>query len=267
MNQQEILVVDDDPAVLSQVRNDLAEERFAVRTAVSVLEAVNRLGHKPSPDAMILDISLGREVSNPGLPEDGLGLLKWVRRELDIPVIMLSATRAESVKVLALNWGADDYVTKPFSPQELTARVKAILRRGRSSDAVPRDFRLGPVAVDSGRHAVSRNGEPIELTFREFRVLEALAQAKGRVLCRSQILDAAWGTGHYSEERTVDVHVRHLREKLEVDPGRPEIILTVRGVGYRCGLLPEADGHGAEAGTAPCSVCVGRDEEEKRESL
>ncbi len=241
MIQPEILLVDDDPSVLKQVKCDLAGQQFAVRTAVSVIEAMHRLNHRPSPEAMILDISLRRDRSAPGLPEDGLGLLKWVRRELDLPVIMLSATRAESVKVLALNWGADDYVTKPFSAQELTARIKAVLRRGKTAEPESDCIRLGPLVIDSGRHQVSRNGELVELTHREFQVLEALAQARGRVLSRGQILDTAWGAGHYSEERTVDVHVRHLREKLESDPGKPEIILTVRGVGYRCGLEGESD--------------------------
>ena len=239
MNQPEILVVDDDPSVLNQVKSDLAGQRFAVRTAVSVLEAMHRLNHRPSPEAMILDISLGNDYSKQGLPEDGLGLLKWVRKELDLPVIMLSATRAESVKILALNWGADDYVTKPFSPQELTARVKAILRRGKAAEPESDVMRLGPLAIDSNRHEVSRDGTLVDLTHREFRVLQALTQANGRVLSRSQILDAAWGVGHYSEERTVDVHIRHLREKLETSPGKPKIILTVRGVGYRCGLSTE----------------------------
>lgn len=242
MTQPEILVVDDDASVLNQVKSDLAGQRFAVRTAVSVLEAMHRLNHRPSPEAMILDISLGGDFSAPGLPEDGLSLLKWVRRELDLPVIMLSATRAESVKILALNWGADDYVTKPFSPQELTARLKAVLRRGKGSGAESDCLRLGPLLIDLNRHEVSRDGELADLTHREFRVLEALTQAKGRVLSRSQILDAAWGVGHYSEERTVDVHVRHLREKLETDPSKPEIILTVRGVGYRSGLSSEQAG-------------------------
>ena len=240
MTQPEILVVDDDPSVLNQVKSDLAGQRFAVRTAVSVLEAMHRLNHPPSPEAMILDISLGRDHSAPGLPEDGLGLLKWVRQELDLPVIMLSATRAESVKILALNWGADDYVTKPFSPRELTARVMAILRRGNCEKRSDR-LRLGPLTIDTKRYEVTRDDHLIDLTHREFRLLEALARARGRVLSRSQILDAAWGVGHYSEERTVDVHVRHLREKLEADPSRPEIILTVRGVGYRCGLSADPE--------------------------
>ncbi len=261
MNEPEILVVDDDPSVLNQVKCDLSGQRFAVRTAVSVLEAMHRLSHRPSPNAMILDISLGRDFSAPGLPEDGLGLLKWVRQELDLPVIMLSATRAESVKILALNWGADDYVTKPFSPQELTARVKAVLRRGKPAESESEVVRLGPLVIDSNRHEVARDGTLVDLTHREFRVLQALTQANGRVLSRSQILDAAWGVGHYSEERTIDVHVRHLREKLETDPSKPEIILTVRGVGYRCGLsagqdaparqaAPAAPSDGFEAGIA-----------------
>lgn len=232
--------MDDDESVLHQVRSDLAERGFVVRSAVSVLEAVNRLSLAPTPDAVILDISLGRERSTPGLPEDGLGLLKWIRGKLDVPVVMLSATHAESVKVLALNLGADDYVTKPFSPQELAARMTAVLRRKETADAgsAPDLLCFGSLVIDSTRHTVYLNEQPVELTLREFRVLEILAHARGRVLSRAQIMDAAWEPGHHSVERTVDVHVRHLREKLEADPGQPEIILTVRGVGYRFGLAP-----------------------------
>ena len=242
MSQPEILVVDDDPAVLERVRRELTNQRFTVTTAASVLEAMRRLNRRPSPAAMILDIFLDRQPASSGLPEDGLALLKWVRRKLDLPIIMLSAIGAESVKILALNWGADDYVTKPFSALELAARVHAVLRRRRTTaEPASEVFRLGTVVIDCDRHQVSRDGAPVDVTHRELRVLEALARAGGKVLSRAEILDAAWGLGHHSEKRTVDVHIRHLRTKLEADPSRPEIILTVRGVGYRCGVGAERD--------------------------
>ena len=196
------------------------------------------------PAAMVLDISLGGGTSAPDLPDDGLGLLEWVRDLVDIPIIMLSATQAEIVKIMALNMGADDYVTKPFSTHELAARLKAVLRRGASAQAEQGPLQLGPLRIDTNRPEVYRDGELVDLTLREFRVLETLAQASGRVLSRTQIMDSAWGPGHYSVERTIDVHVRHLREKLEADPSRPEIILTVRGVGYRFGLAAEGGGAG-----------------------
>jgi two-component system, OmpR family, alkaline phosphatase synthesis response regulator PhoP len=245
MSQPEILVVDDDPSVLERVERELTDQRFAVATAATVLEAMRRLNRQPSPAAMILDIFLDRHAATAGLPEDGLALLKWVRRKLDLPIIMLSAIGAESVKVLSLNWGADDYVTKPFSVRELAARVNAILRRRGTAEPASEVLRLGPVVIDRGSHQVSRDGEPVELTHRELRVLEALAQAGGKVLSRAQILDVAWGVGHHSERRTVDVHIRHLRKKLEADPSNPRIILTVRGAGYRCGLATK---HGASGG-------------------
>lgn len=247
MHQDEILVVDDDTSVLEQVREELAQERFAVETAVSIPQAIERLAQDPMPDAMVLDISLGGAATAPDLPDDGLGLLKWVRKAVDIPIIMLSATQAEIVKVMALNMGADDYVTKPFSPQELAARLKAVLRRGGSAQSTTGPLKCGPLRIDSTRHEVYKDGTLVDLTLREFRVLETLAQAAGRVLTRAQIMDAAWGPGHYSVERTIDVHVRHLREKLEADPSRPEIILTVRGVGYRFGLTESK----AEANAQP----------------
>ncbi len=231
MQQDEILVVDDDTSVLDQVRGELVQEQFAVQTATCIPQAIERLAQDPLPNAMVLDISLGGSATEPDLPDDGLALLKWVRAAVDIPIIMLSATQAEIVKVMALNMGADDYVTKPFSAHELAARLKAVLRRGSSAQASQGPLEHGPLRIDSTRHEVFRDGALVDLTLREFRVLEALASAEGRVLSRAQIMDAAWGPGHYSVERTIDVHVRHLREKLEADPSRPEIILTVRGRG------------------------------------
>ena len=239
MHRRRILLVDDDRAVLDQARPGLEEEGFVVSSAVSISEAMSRLSRTPVPDAVILDISLDRKLRGSGLPEDGLELLKWIREGIDVPVVMLSAMHAESVKVLALNLGADDYVTKPFSPQELAARIQAVLRRVKSTDSAASELLdFGALVIDAARYAVFRDEEALELTLREFRVLEILARAQGKVLTRRAIMDAAWGRDHHAVERTVDVHVRHLREKLETDPAKPAIILTVRGVGYRFGLLP-----------------------------
>ncbi len=235
MHQQEVLVVDDDRSVLEMIKGDFARERFAVRTAASAPEAIERLSHL-LPDAMVLDISLGSESSAPGLPDDGLELLRWLRQRADLPVIMLSGTDAESVKVLAFNLGADDYVTKPFGGHELAARVRAVLRRATPAAAAEDVLCYGSLEIDPSRHTVRVGGEPVSLTYMELEILKSLALARGRVLTRAQLLEAVFGTERWIQERTVDVHVRRLREKLEVDPGAPEIILTVRGIGYRFGL-------------------------------
>ncbi len=153
---------------------------------------------------------------------------------------MLSGTDAESVKVLALNLGADDYVTKPFGAHELAARVRAVLRRITPATEDVLHVRLArPTAtleIDPARHTVLMDGEPVRLTHAEFGILNSLAQARGRVLTRVQLLDAVFGAERWVAERTIDVHVRRLRQKLESDPGAPEIILTVRGAGYRFGF-------------------------------
>ncbi len=253
MNPREILIVDDDRSLLEQVKGELGMEQFAVRTACNVPEAMDRLRQAPHPDVMILDISLapGPAASgfspsgaNGDLPGDGLGLLRLLRRDTDLPVIMLSGTRAESIKVLALDLGADDYVTKPFGGRELAARVRAVLRRAAPAAEEALRFKLpgftgdgqATLLIDPARHTVLVDAEPVTLTRTEFGILSSLARAHGRVLTRSQLLDMALGTGHWVSERTVDVHVRRLREKLEPDPGAPEIVLTVRGFGYRFGL-------------------------------
>ena len=174
---------------------------------------------------------------------------------------MLSATSADTVKILALELGADDYVTKPFSVGELSARLRAVLRRrgyegsrdggsgevgsrngsSRNGNAVDGGLRFDRLVVDPETHEVRRDGRRVALTLTEFRILEALARARGRVLSRRQLLEAAHGPDHYGDERAVDVHIRHLRQKLEDVPGRPEILLTVRGVGYRFGLAGAPD--------------------------
>ncbi len=241
MSQQEVLIVDDDRSLLEMMRGDLSRELFAVHTATSVPEAIERLRCAPHPDAMILDISLEPDPTSSELPDDGLGLLQWLRRETDFPVIMLSGTDAESVKVLALDLGADDYVTKPFGGRELAARLRAVLRRVTpQTDDILRfrspESTRSRLLIDPARHAVEVDGQPVKLTHAELGILQALAQAHGRVLTRTQLLDAALGTGRWVSERTIDVHIRRLREKIEHDPGSPEIVLTVRGLGYRFGL-------------------------------
>ncbi len=247
MSMREILVVDDDRSLLEFIKADLGRERFAVGTAASVPEAMERLRRCPYPDAMILDISLEPELSagevpqSKAVPDDGLELLRWLRRDADLPVIMLSGTDAESVKVLAFELGADDYVTKPFGGRELAARVRAVLRRiAPEVEDVLRFRSPGPrpraLLIDPSRHEVHLDGEPIPLTHAELGILTALARAHGRVLSRVQLLDAVFGVERWVAERTIDVHVRRLRQKLEDDPGAPEIVLTVRGAGYRFGL-------------------------------
>ncbi len=250
MSQQEILIVDDDRSLLEIVKAELGRERFVVWTAASVTAAIERLRRLPRPDAMILDISLEPEPAPPGrprkgasqaMPGDGLGLLRWLRRDAANlpPVIMLSGTDAENVKVMALDLGADDYVTKPFGVRELAARVRAVLRRIAPAAEETLSFRTlhgATLEIDAPRHMVRIDGESTDLTHAELGILTSLAHARGRVLTRAQLLDAVFGSGRWAAERTIDVHVRRLRQKVEPDPGTPEIVLTVRGAGYRFGL-------------------------------
>lgn len=242
MSSQEVLIVDDDRSLLEMMRGDLSRERFAVQTATSVPEAMERLNQAPHPDAMVLDICLEPEPTAPGLPDDGIGLLQWLRRETDFPIIMLSGTDAESIKVLALDLGADDYVTKPFGGRELAARLRAVLRRVTPETESILRFRSAAgdhirLMIDPARHAVRIHGQAVRLTHAELGILNTLAAARGRVLSRPQLLDAALGTGRWVSDRTIDVHIRRLREKIEDDPSAPEIVLTVRGLGYRFGLV------------------------------
>jgi two-component system alkaline phosphatase synthesis response regulator PhoP len=222
MPDTKILVVDDERSILDLVTAYLRNEGYEVYTAADGLSALTA-ARAYQPDLVVLDIML------PGM--DGLEVLTRLRRESDVYVIMLTARSEETDKIVGLSLGADDYLTKPFSPRELVARVKAALRRLRSgvgpAEAAMLLFRH--VRIDTGRREVSVDGEPVDLTPTEFDLLRTLAEHRGRVLSREQLLQHVWGYDFYGEERVVDVHIAHIRQKL----GDEQFIVTVRGVGYR----------------------------------
>lgn len=219
-----LLVVDDERAILELVTYHLTREGYQVETAEDGRLAVDRV-IKESFDLVILDVML------PGL--SGLEACRAIRQSSDVPIIMLTARKDELDRVLGLELGADDYVTKPFSPRELTARVKAILRRSAKGRDDSGDVRLPGLSVDVERRTVEVDGQPVNLTFTEFELLTILARHPGRAFTRDELLVRVWGDDFFGDSRTVDVHVRHLREKLHEDPQKPRFIETVRGVGYR----------------------------------
>lgn len=220
-----VLIVDDEEAIRKVVEAYLQAEGYTVHSASDGNQGLAAF-RRYQPDLVILDIML------PGM--DGITLLQHLRRESEVYVMMLSAKSEEMDRVIGLTVGADDYLTKPFSPRELVARVKAILRRGRvagSDDPPVLSFRH--VRIDSQRYEVWRDDEKIELTALEFKLLYTLASYAGMVMSREQLLERVWGYDYYGEDRVVDVHIGHLRQKLEADPANPRHILTVRGVGYK----------------------------------
>jgi two-component system alkaline phosphatase synthesis response regulator PhoP len=218
-----ILVIDDEPTIVNLVQAYLKPEGYEVFTATdgpSGLKAVRAF----KPDLVVLDVML------PGM--DGLELLSRLRRESQVYVIMLTARTEETDKIVGLSVGADDYVTKPFSPRELVARVKAALRRiqtGSGSSEVGGVLAFRHTRIDIGARQVTVDDQPIELTASEFDLLRALAENRGRVLSREQLLEKVWGGEYFGEMRVVDVHLGHVRQKLS----NPDLIATVRGVGYR----------------------------------
>jgi two-component system, OmpR family, alkaline phosphatase synthesis response regulator PhoP len=218
-----ILIVDDEPEILRLVRDYVGSTGFDVTTATSGDEAVMRARTEP-PDLVVLDLGL------PGL--DGLDVARALRRDGDIPIIMLTARADEADKVVGLELGADDYVTKPFSPRELVARIRAVLRR-RAAGGDASVVHAGELTLDVPRMRVTRAGEPIDLTATEFSLLAAMARQPGRVFTRSQLLDAIHGVSFESYERAIDAHVKNIRRKLEPEPHAPRFLLTVYGVGYR----------------------------------
>lgn len=218
-----ILVIDDEPSITNLVDAYLKKEGYDVYTAADG-NAGLKAARAFKPDLIILDVML------PGI--DGIELLSRLRRESDVYVIMLTARTEETDKVVGLTVGADDYVTKPFSPRELVARVKAALRRiktGPATSEVGGVLAFRHVRIDLGARQVTVNDAPIELTASEFDLLRALAENRGRVLSREQLLEKVWGGEYFGEMRVVDVHLGHVRQKL----GDPDLIATVRGVGYR----------------------------------
>jgi DNA-binding response OmpR family regulator len=219
-----VLVVDDEPGIVRIARDYLEHSGFAVATAADGAAAL-RAFRQYQPDLLVLDL---------GLPEvDGLDVTREVRRTSAVPIIMLTALNEEVDKLVGLELGADDYLTKPFSPRELVARVKAVLRRSKAPLAPAEMLRAGDLAVDVPRHRVERNGALVDLTVTEFTLLETLLRHPGRVFTRAQLLDALHGVAFESYERAIDTHIKNLRRKLEPDPRSPRYVLTVYGVGYQ----------------------------------
>lgn len=218
-----VLVVDDEPTLVATLRYGLEREGYRVVTAGDGEAALN-LARSDHPDLLILDLML------PKL--DGLQVCRLLRREMSVPILMLTARGEEVDKVVGLELGADDYVTKPFSMRELLARVKALLRR---TDAGVETDRLvtGDLAVDLRRREVTRDGLPLELKPKEMELLLFFVRHRGRAFTREQLLRDVWGYDFFGDSRTVDVHVRWLRQKIEEDPAKPVRLVTVRGTGYR----------------------------------
>jgi DNA-binding response OmpR family regulator len=219
-----VLVVDDEQKIVQLARDYLEHAGFDVVTAADGRAALDQLRNR-RPDLVVLDL---------GLPElDGLDVTRSIRRDSNLPIIMLTARDDEVDKLLGLELGADDYLTKPFSPRELVARVKAVLRRTERA-AEPGDrVRAGDLTLDLPRMRAEIAGRPLELTASEFQLLATLAGQPGRIFTRSQLLDALHGVAFESYERAIDTHVKNLRRKLEPDPREPRYLLTVYGVGYR----------------------------------
>ncbi len=227
MAGETILVIDDEQNILDLIGAYLRREGYRVLTAQDGVNGL-KLAQSGRPDIVILDVML------PGM--DGIDVLRELRRTSSTYVIMLSARSEETDRIVGLTLGADDYVTKPFSPRELVARVKAALRRlsaPASTIAAPAALEFRRLRIDAGRRQVWKDNQPVELTEIEFDILWALARHRGLVLTRQQILSQVWGEDYYGEERVVDVHIGKIRRKLEDDPDQPSFIVTVRGVGYR----------------------------------
>jgi DNA-binding response OmpR family regulator len=221
-----ILLVDDEQSVQTLLTYRLRKEGYEVIAASTGREALARF-EEGQFDLVVLDVML---------PEvDGFDVCRQLRAKSSVPIIMLTAKAEELDKVLGLELGADDYITKPFSMREFRSRVKAVLRRAnvpRNGDMPDEPLVNGELSVDLAKRQVDLRGAPIRLTYVEFEILSALARSPGRVFSRSMLLERLWGDSSFRDPRTIDVHIRHLREKLERDPANPELIFTVRGVGY-----------------------------------
>lgn len=226
-----ILIVDDDKLLRRSLSLQLEQVGYRTSTAANAEDAL-ALARRDQPDLILLDVGL------PGM--DGLEALRHIQKDMDVPVIFVTARRRELDEILGLELGADEYITKPFNPDILLARVKAVLRRsGRQSDgpASSAVLEVGDLVIDPGAHTVVVAGDPVELTAREFALLHALALEAGRVLSIDDLLARVWGAEFFGEPQVVYVHVRWLREKIEKDPQNPKRIVNVRGVGYK--LIPQ----------------------------
>jgi two-component system, OmpR family, response regulator RegX3 len=219
-----VLVVEDEESYSDAMAYMLRKEGFEVALAATgpgALEEFSRNG----ADIVLLDLML------PGLP--GTEVCRQLRQVSSVPVIMVSAKDGEVDKVVGLELGADDYVTKPYSPRELVARIRAVLRRGLEPDLTPATLEAGGVRMDVERHVVSVGGRDVRFPLKEFELLEMLLRNAGRVLTRGQLIDRVWGSDYVGDTKTLDVHVKRLRAKIETDPANPEFLVTVRGLGYK----------------------------------
>jgi two-component system response regulator RegX3 len=222
-----VLIVEDEPGLAESVRYALETEGFEVSTAATGLSGLEMARRSP-PDLVLLDLML---------PEmSGLDVCRQIRSSSDVPIIMLTAKDSEADKVTGLELGADDYMTKPFSMRELIARVRAHLRRASKTGLLAESnevLRGGPVELDIDAHVARVSGEEVELRPKEFELLESLMRRKNRLAARHALIDEVWGPSYFGDTKTLDVHIKRLREKLEADSSNPEHIVTVRGLGYK----------------------------------
>ncbi|GAA4113201.1 response regulator transcription factor [Enteractinococcus coprophilus] len=220
-----ILVVEDEPSISDPLSYLLQREGYEVTVVEDGVEAVDEF-ERNGADLVLLDLML------PGQP--GTDVIRQIRQESQVPVIMLTAKDSEVDKVVGLELGADDYVTKPYSSRELIARIRAVMRRNAESDElIPDTVSAGPVRMDVERHVVSVDGAEITMPLKEFDLLEMLLRNAGRVMTRGQLIDRVWGPGYVGDTKTLDVHIKRLRSKIEPDPSAPRYLLTVRGLGYK----------------------------------
>jgi two-component system response regulator RegX3 len=222
-----VLVVEDEESYSDALAYMLRKEGFEVAIAAdgpAALAEFDRAG----ADIVLLDLML------PGIP--GTEVCRQIRQTSNVPVIMVSAKDDEVDKVVGLELGADDYITKPYSPRELVARIRAVLRRGTEPDLAPQTLEAGPVRMDTERHVVTISGEDVRLPLKEFELLEMFLRNPGRVLTRGQLIDRVWGSDYVGDTKTLDVHVKRLRAKIEPSPAEPKYLTTVRGLGYKLDL-------------------------------
>jgi two-component system response regulator RegX3 len=219
-----VLVVEDEESYSDALAYMLRKEGFDVAVAGTGPDALSEFD-RAGADIVLLDLML------PGLP--GTEVCRRLRQVSAVPVIMVTAKDAEVDKVVGLELGADDYITKPYSPRELVARVRAVLRRGHDADPLPPTLEVGRVRMDVERHVVTVEGDEVRLPLKEFELLEIFLRNPGRVLTRSQLIDRVWGADYVGDTKTLDVHVKRLRAKIEPDPASPRYLVTVRGLGYK----------------------------------
>ncbi len=222
-----VLVVEDEESYSEALAYMLRKEGYEVAIAATGPDALTEF-ERNGADIVLLDLML------PGLP--GTEVCRQIRQTSNVPVIMVSAKDDEIDKVVGLELGADDYVTKPYSPRELVARIRAVLRRGIEPDLAPMTLEAGPVRMDVERHVVTVDGAEQRFPLKEFELLEMFLRNPGRVLTRGQLIDRVWGSDYVGDTKTLDVHVKRLRAKLEPDPGEPQYLVTVRGLGYKLDL-------------------------------